>query len=286
MAGETLSDVDLFVFHQANARILIALTERLELTGACRRCDRRHRQHVGGIDPLALAQRAITDTETAGSRAARPFGAGLTCGATLVDGAIGEQTRRRCLVGIAIATADPTARGSARPIGAGARRRRLASARHLPREQQAEPRRPSKRSRPAVARTRSRPTSPTPSRSPIFDAAEAGAADGPVLALVNNAGIRDDDLASHSTTRLADRDRHEPHRRLPAHAARAAPDDPRPLRPRRERRLDRRPARQRRSGELRRREGRPDRLTKTAAHEVARRGVTVNASPRGSSRPT
>ena len=51
-AGITLDDVDLFVYHQANARILSAVGERLGLPpGAGRRLDRHLRQHLGRERP-------------------------------------------------------------------------------------------------------------------------------------------------------------------------------------------------------------------------------------------
>ena len=51
-AGLELDDVDLFVYHQANARILRAVGERLGLDpGPGDRLDRQARQHLGGDDP-------------------------------------------------------------------------------------------------------------------------------------------------------------------------------------------------------------------------------------------
>ena len=59
LAGLSLDDVDLFVYHQANARITKAVAERLELPdGARRRLHRRHRQHVGRLDPARARLRA------------------------------------------------------------------------------------------------------------------------------------------------------------------------------------------------------------------------------------
>ena len=86
MAGETLSDVDLFVFHQANARILIALTERLGVDSE------RVVNAIADIGntsaasiPLALAHARDHGRLTDGSRVLLgAFGAGLTWGATLV----------------------------------------------------------------------------------------------------------------------------------------------------------------------------------------------------------
>ena len=83
---------------------------------------------------------------------------------------------------------------------------------------------------------------------------------GPVLALVNNAGVaarRPRDPARRR--RLGRGHRHQPDRRLPPDARRAARDDQGALRARRQHRLGRRPARQRRAVQLRRGQGRPDR---------------------------
>ena len=82
-------------------------------------------------------------------------------------------------------------------------------------------------------------------------------ASGPVLVLVNNAGMRADGLAPQ----LGD---DEWERVLETNLSAAfrvtrralKPDDPRPLRPRDQHRLDRRPARERRAGQLRRLQGR------------------------------
>ena len=51
-AGVGLDDIDLFVYHQANGRILKSVGEKLGLeAGARRRLHRRDRQHVRGLDP-------------------------------------------------------------------------------------------------------------------------------------------------------------------------------------------------------------------------------------------
>ena len=56
-AGLELDDIDLFVYHQANSRIIKAVGERLELdSGEGRRLHRAAREHVRRVDPAhALA---------------------------------------------------------------------------------------------------------------------------------------------------------------------------------------------------------------------------------------
>jgi 3-oxoacyl-[acyl-carrier-protein] synthase-3 len=86
LAGATLDDVDLFVFHQANARILAALSEQLELP------PERVVNAIGELGntsaasvPLALAQARDEGRLADGSRVLlAAFGAGLTWAATLV----------------------------------------------------------------------------------------------------------------------------------------------------------------------------------------------------------
>ena len=59
LAGLELDDVDLFVYHQANARITKLVAEKLELPmRARRRLHRRDRQHVGRLDPAGAHVRA------------------------------------------------------------------------------------------------------------------------------------------------------------------------------------------------------------------------------------
>ncbi len=58
-AGLTVDDVDLFVGHQANARILDAVAQRLGIDPAVVPPQRRAaRQHLGGVDPARAGRRA------------------------------------------------------------------------------------------------------------------------------------------------------------------------------------------------------------------------------------
>ena len=86
-ADATLADVDLFVFHQANARILQALSERYELP------PERVVNAIGELGntsaasiPLALAKARDEGRLADGARVLlAAFGAGLTWGATLIE---------------------------------------------------------------------------------------------------------------------------------------------------------------------------------------------------------
>jgi 3-oxoacyl-[acyl-carrier-protein] synthase-3 len=86
-AGTAPEDVDLFVFHQANARILTAVTERLGIDGS------RVVDAIGGVGntsaaslPLALASAGDDGRLRAGDRVLLgAVGAGFTYGATLIE---------------------------------------------------------------------------------------------------------------------------------------------------------------------------------------------------------
>jgi 3-oxoacyl-[acyl-carrier-protein] synthase-3 len=85
-AGVTLADVDLFVYHQANARILRSVGERLELPMS-RVVDSIH--HYGNTSaasiPLALDDaRLAGDLRPGATVLLAAFGAGLTWGATVI----------------------------------------------------------------------------------------------------------------------------------------------------------------------------------------------------------
>ena len=80
----TLDDIDLFVYHQANARILSSLTERLDLPPErVVSAIARDGQHLRRVDPArARATPATTGSSSRGARVLlAAFGAGLHLGA-------------------------------------------------------------------------------------------------------------------------------------------------------------------------------------------------------------
>ncbi len=86
-AGIGLPEVDLFVYHQANARILRSVGERLSLPGE-RVVDSIH--HYGNTSaasiPLALEDARLAGTLAPGATVLlAAFGAGLTWGATVIE---------------------------------------------------------------------------------------------------------------------------------------------------------------------------------------------------------
>ena len=86
-AGLTLGDIDLFVYHQANARILRAVGERLGLD-ASRVIDSIAKlgNTSAATIPLALAQAKRSGALRRGSRVLLgAFGAGLSWGATVIE---------------------------------------------------------------------------------------------------------------------------------------------------------------------------------------------------------
>lgn len=92
-AGTTIGDVDLFVYHQANSRILKAVGERINLP-AERVAD--YIGHYGNTSaatiPISLAEAEREGRLRAGSRVlVAGFGSGLTWGATVVDWGEGER---------------------------------------------------------------------------------------------------------------------------------------------------------------------------------------------------
>jgi 3-oxoacyl-[acyl-carrier-protein] synthase-3 len=87
MAGLRLEDVDLFVYHQANARILRAVGERLGIASS-RVVDSIAKlgNTSAATIPLALAQAKRAGDLRAGSRVLLgAFGAGLSWGATVIE---------------------------------------------------------------------------------------------------------------------------------------------------------------------------------------------------------
>ncbi len=86
-AGRRLDDLDLFVYHQANARILRAVGERLGLDPArVVDCIGRYGNTSAATIPLALdAARAEGRLRDGDRVLLAAFGAGLTWGATVVE---------------------------------------------------------------------------------------------------------------------------------------------------------------------------------------------------------
>jgi 3-oxoacyl-[acyl-carrier-protein] synthase III len=86
-AGCELADVDLFVYHQANARILTAVQERLGLPGErIVNCIHRYGNTTGATIPLALEEARAAGTLKDGSRVLlAAFGAGLTWAASVIE---------------------------------------------------------------------------------------------------------------------------------------------------------------------------------------------------------
>jgi 3-oxoacyl-[acyl-carrier-protein] synthase III len=86
-AGLTLEDIDLFVYHQANGRILAAVGERLDLPGdRVVDCIAEYGNTSAATLPLALAYSARAGRLRSGDRVLLgAFGAGFTWGATVVE---------------------------------------------------------------------------------------------------------------------------------------------------------------------------------------------------------
>jgi 3-oxoacyl-[acyl-carrier-protein] synthase-3 len=86
-AGLSLDEIDLFVFHQANSRIISAVGERLELPpDRVVDCIERFGNTSAASIPIALAQAAVEGRLQRGSRVLfGAFGAGLTWGAGIVE---------------------------------------------------------------------------------------------------------------------------------------------------------------------------------------------------------
>jgi 3-oxoacyl-[acyl-carrier-protein] synthase-3 len=87
MAGVRLDEVDLFVFHQANARILAAVAERLELDRErVIDCIDRYGNTSSATIPIALAEAVETDRLHSGDTVLlAAFGAGFTWGAGVLE---------------------------------------------------------------------------------------------------------------------------------------------------------------------------------------------------------
>jgi 3-oxoacyl-[acyl-carrier-protein] synthase III len=86
-ADLTVDDIDLFVYHQANARILTAVGERLALPPErVLRCIERYGNTSAASIPIALAEAEAEGRLTAGMRVLMSaFGAGFVWGAAIVE---------------------------------------------------------------------------------------------------------------------------------------------------------------------------------------------------------
>jgi 3-oxoacyl-[acyl-carrier-protein] synthase-3 len=86
-AGLSLEEIDLFVYHQANSRIISAVGERLDLPpDRVIDCLREYGNTSAASIPIALAEAASTGLLRKGSRVLlSAFGAGLTWGAGIVE---------------------------------------------------------------------------------------------------------------------------------------------------------------------------------------------------------
>jgi len=87
LAGIGLGDVDLFVFHQANGRILRAVGERLGLDqDRVVDCIGRYGNTSAATVPIALCEAGAAGRLFSGARVlVGAFGSGLTWGATVVE---------------------------------------------------------------------------------------------------------------------------------------------------------------------------------------------------------
>ena len=86
-AGLALADVDLFIYHQANARILRALAQRLVLdSDRVVECISRYGNTSAASVPIALANALEDGRIQPGDRVLlAAFGGGLTWGATVLE---------------------------------------------------------------------------------------------------------------------------------------------------------------------------------------------------------
>jgi 3-oxoacyl-[acyl-carrier-protein] synthase III len=88
-AGVSLEEIDLFVYHQANGRILSAVGERLGLTetpGRVVDCIGQYGNTCAATLPLALAYSEREGLLEPGDRVLLgAFGAGFTWGATVIE---------------------------------------------------------------------------------------------------------------------------------------------------------------------------------------------------------
>jgi 3-oxoacyl-[acyl-carrier-protein] synthase III len=87
MAGVRLDEIDLFVYHQANARILRAVAEKLELdSDRVIDCIDRYGNTSSATIPIALAEAVETDRLKSGDKVLlAAFGAGFAWGAGVIE---------------------------------------------------------------------------------------------------------------------------------------------------------------------------------------------------------
>ena len=182
-AGLTLEDIDLFVYHQANARITRALGERLGLPAErVVDCIETLGNASAATLPVALAAAERDGRLRPGARVLlSAFGAGFTWGGGVIEWG-GAAVPEPAADGCALVTG--ASRGIGAAIARGAGRRRLAGGRQLPHRPRRAPRRSWPRSRrPAAAPSRwpadvadpARPTSCSTQLEAHFELPGAGA---------------------------------------------------------------------------------------------------------------
>ena len=232
-----------------------AVGERLGLDpSASIDCIDRYGNTSAATIPIALRRRAERGMLEPGTNVLlAAFGAGFTWGAGVIQWGASNGRPEGC------ALVTGASRGHRRRDRQGAGRGGLAGRRELPLATPTRAEAVVERDRrtPAAGRSRARPTSSDPDAADALLQARSRRSSGPVLVLVNNAGVRADNLSPADRRRgLAAGDRHQPLGRVPADPPRAAADDPRALRPRGQHGVGRRPARQPGPGQLRRLQGR------------------------------